>query len=245
MTEAPSVTDRTSGSPDAGRSPHRTGRRPLQDWRGWAAGRRLGRSLTLWVAALLIVHFHGWPGMTGPWAPANDEYAASLWTFVPFAAGAMALWGILPQADWIDLQAVTYPHRRDSMAAGVVIVAFAGIQALVGWLYHLDDRLTWFLPEALEVFPVEIYLLGALQTAALLGATCGMVGLLGRTLGPIAGFACYLGLLIIQGYRLAPALIPRLGDEHSAVSYLGATLTVIIGLTVFRLSRSGTRPTVG
>lgn len=200
--------------------------------------------LALWVAALLIVYFRGWPGMLGPWAPENDEYAASLWTFVPFATGAMALWGILPRAAWIDLQAVTHPHRRDTMAAAVLIAAFAGTQALVGWLYNLDDRFTWFVPEALEVFPVEIYLLGALQTAALLGATCGMVGLLGRTLGPVAGFGCYAALLIIQGYRLAPALIPRLGDERSAVSYLGATFSVVIGLTVFRLSRSGTRPTV-
>ncbi|MGC3952910.1 MAG: hypothetical protein QM804_01425 [Propionicimonas sp.] len=217
-------------------------RPPARDWRVWASGRRLGLSLALWLAALLIVYFRGWPGMLGPWAPSNDEYAASLWTFVPFATGAMALWGILPRADWIDLQAVTHPHRRDTMAAAVVIAAFAGIQALVGWLYNLDDRLTWFIPEALIVFPVEIYLLGALQTAALLGASCGMVGLLGRTLGPIAGFACYLGLLLIQGYRLAPALIPRLGDDHSPWSYTGAALTVVLGLAAFRLTRSGTQP---
>jgi len=101
--------------------------------------------------------------MIGPWAPENDQYAASLWTFVPFATGAMALWGTLSRADWIDLQAVTHPHRRDTIAATVVIAAFAGTQALVGWLYNLDDRFTWFVPEALVVFPVEIYLLGALR----------------------------------------------------------------------------------
>lgn len=218
---------------------------PARNLRSWASGRRLGLSLTLWAAALLIVYFRGWPGMLGPWAPENDEYAASLWTFVPFATGAMALWGILPRADWIDLQAVTHPHRRDAIAAAVVIAAFAGIQALTGWLYNLDDRFSWFMPEALVVFPVEIYLLGALQTAALLAATCGMVGLLGRTLGPIAGFACYLGLLIIQGYRLAPALIPRLGDDHSPLSYAGAALTVILGLAAFRFTRSGAQPMVG
>lgn len=241
MTEAPPATVGTSAAwSDVGRSPH-----PLRDWRSWAAGRRLGLTLTLWVAALLVVYFRGWPGMIGPWAPENDQYAASLWTFVPFATGAMALWGILPRTDWIDLQAVTHPHRRDTIAATVVIAAFAGTQALVGWLYNLDDRFTWFVPEALVVFPVEIYLLGALQTAALLGAVCGMVGLLGRTLGPIGGFACYVGLLTIQGYRLAPALIPRLGDERSPASFAGALLTVVLGLTAFRLSRSGTRPVIG
>lgn len=218
---------------------------PTRHWRAWASGRRLGLSLALWIAALLIVYFRGWPGMLGPWAPENDQYAASLWTFVPFVAGAMALWGILPRADWIDLQAVTHPHRRDAIAAAVVMAAFAGIQALTGWLYNLDDRFSWFMPEALVVFPVEIYLLGALQTATLLGATCGMIGLFGRTLGPIAGFACYAGLLIIQGYRLAPWLIPRLADERTPASYLGAVLTVALGLTAFRVRHSGARPLIG
>lgn len=214
----------------------------MESWRSWASGRPLWLPLALWALTLLIVYPLGWSGMTSPLAPSDDGQAIAVWSFVPFFSGALALYGIVPRADWIDLQAVTHPHRRDTVAAAVLITAFAGVAPLVGWLWTWYRPHSWFMPDALDLFPFEIFALGGLQTAAVLGATCAMVGLLGRTLGPIAGFACYLGLLTIQGYRLSPALIPRLPDEHPPLSFAGAALTVTIGLAAFRLTRSGTQP---
>lgn len=217
----------------------------MQNWRGWASGRQLWLPVVAWVLALMVVYVRWWGIMTGPWSPYDDLYGPSPRGFVPFLGGAVALYGILPRADWIDLQAVARPQRRDTIVAALVVGAFGAIPPLVRWLITLSNFYTWFKPENIQLNSVSAFALTGLEVAAVLGATCGMVGLVGRRFGPIAGLVCYAGLITIQGYRLAPVLIPRLGDPHSSWSYLGVLLTVVLGLTAFRLSRSGTRPVIG
>ncbi|MGC3952909.1 MAG: hypothetical protein QM804_01420 [Propionicimonas sp.] len=216
----------------------------MSGWRGWASGRRPWLPAVAWVLALVVVCVRWWGVMTGPWSPYDDLYGPSLRGFAPFLGGAVALYGVLPRADWIDLQAVVSPQGRDTVAAAAVVVTFAAIPSLVRWLFTVSDFHTWFAPENVQLNSARAFALTGLEVAAVLGATCGMVGLVGRRFGPIAGLVCYAGLITIQGYRLAPALIPRLGDPHSPWSYLGALLTVVLGLTAFRLSRSGTRPVI-
>ena len=218
------------------------GRRLAQGWRGWASGRQLWLPVLAWVLALVVVYVRWWGIMTGPWSPHDDLYGPSPRGFAPFLGGAVALYGILPRADWIDLQAVARPQRRDAVAAALVVGAFGAIPSLVRWLFTLSDFYTWFKPENIQLNSVCAFALTGLEVAVVLGATCGMVGLFGRRFGPMAGLVCYFGLITIKGYRLAPTLIPRLGDDHSAVSYVGALLTTILGLAAFRLTRSGTQP---
>lgn len=213
-------------------------------WRGWASGRQLWLPVAMWLLALVVVYTRWWNVMEGPWSPSDDIYGPSLRSFAPFLGGAIALYGILPAADWIDLQAVTRPHLRDALAAGAVVGAFAGIPPLVRWLYDLNDLYILFVPEAIQVNSFRAFLLSGIEVAAVLGATCAMLGLSGRLFGPMMGLVCYAGLITIQGYRLAPALIPRLSDPHSALSVTGAFLTVAFGLAVFRLTRSGTQPLI-
>lgn len=216
----------------------------MAGWRGWASGRRLWLPAVLWPIAVVVVYTRWWLGTAGPWAPPDDPYGPSLRSLAPFLGGTLALYGVLPGVDWVDLQAVTHPQRRDTIAVGVVIAAFAGIAPLVRHLYDLSDIQTLFIPEVIEAAPFRDFLVSGLHTAAVLGATCAAVGIFGRVFGPIAGLACYLGMLTIQGYRLAPALIPRLPDPHPPLAIAGALLTVVVGLACFRLTRSGTRPLI-
>ncbi|MEA5053611.1 MAG: hypothetical protein VB093_09240 [Propionicimonas sp.] len=193
---------------------------------------------------MALVYLRWWLGTAGPWAPPDDEYGPSLRSFAPFVGGLVAIYGVLPAMDWIDLQAVTHPQRRDTLAVGVVLVAFAGVAPLVRWFYEVSDLHRLFIPEVIQLAPARDFLVSGLHTAAVLGASCAMVALLGRRLGPAAGLVCYLGMLTVQGYRLAPGLIPRLGDPQSVVSVIAALLTALLGLVAFRLSRSGARPLI-
>ncbi|MEA5116017.1 MAG: hypothetical protein VB036_00195 [Propionicimonas sp.] len=220
--------------------------------RGWASGRQLWLPAGLWGLSLVAVYLGWWAGSDGPWAPFSDPYYTRVMSFVPSLAGAAALYGILPQLTWIDRQAVSHPQRWDTVAAGGVITSFAALPPLVRWLFALNPFYARFVPENLlpdpsaldEAAPFHYFWFLMVETAAVLGATCVMIGLLGRLFGPLAGIGCYLALLVSQGYRLAPGLVPRLDQPHSVVSVLVALLAVVLGLVAFRSSRSGASPLI-
>lgn len=213
---------------------------------GWASGRRPRLVAGMWVLAFALVYLWWWVAGIWPGSPWEDNYGIFLISAAPTLAGAMALYGILPGIDWVDQQAVTHPQRRDTVAAGVIAVVFAGIPPLARWLFDVTTLYLRFVSETRLPPPDARYFwMWGLETGVVLAATCGMVGLLGRLLGPLMGLACFAALLTIQGYRLAPELIPRVDGPHSALAFAGALLTVAIGLAAFRLSRSGTRPLIG
>lgn len=218
----------------------------MTGWRGWASGRRPWLVGVLWLLALLGVYLWWWVAGIWPWSPWEDEYGIFVISAVPTLAGAIALYGVLPGMDWIDLQAVTHPHGRDTLAAGVIVVAFAGIPPLVSWLFEATDLYLRFVSETrLPPPPTGWFWIWGLEVGAVLGASCAMVGLLGRLLGPLTALMSLSALLTIQGERLAPDLIPRVNEPHSALSLGGAALTVALGLAAFRVSRSGVRPLIG
>lgn len=222
----------------------------MTGWRGWASGRRLWLTGGLWLLALLSTYAWWWMRADWPWTPFDDKYSTVIAGIVPTLSGAIALYGILPGLDWVDLQAVTRPQLRDTAAATLIVVAFAALPPLIRWLLTLDAFYLRFVPENILAEPespqwvAQFWGLG-LETGFVIGATCLMTGLLGRLLGPLMGIVCYSGLLTIQGYRLMPLTFPRLGDVRSGLSLVAAALVVVLGLAAFRLSRSGARPLIG
>ncbi|MCW5952315.1 MAG: hypothetical protein KIT69_08665 [Propionibacteriaceae bacterium] len=255
MTGSPPADRTTTASSDTG--PARSagaGHHPLQSWRGWASGRQLRLTGGLWALAFVGVYVWWWRAVDWPWASFGDSYSINVVGVVPALAGAMAIYGVLPGADWIDLQAVTHPQRRDTIAAGLLVVAFSAIPPLVRWLFTLSDFYLNFVSEgalagwmATPDAPVPFHYFWdfGLGVGITLGATLLLVGVVGRPLGPLTGVLCYSGLLTLQSWRLAPGLIPRLDEPRTALSLTTGLLTVVIGLTVFRLSRSGARPLIG
>lgn len=226
----------------------------MSGWRGWASGRQPWLTAGLWVAALLCTYLWWHQGAGWPFAPFEDQYGIYVIGAAPAFAGAMAIYGLLPGLDWVDLQAVTRPQRRDTIAAGLLVVAFAAIPPLVRWLFTLSTFYLRFMPESRQPanpaspdapVPFHYFWHFGLGVGITLGATVLLVGVAGRFLGPLTGILCYAVLLTIQARRLAPGLFPRLDESETALSVTLALLTVAIGLTVFRLSRSGTRPLIG
>jgi hypothetical protein len=224
----------------------------MAGWRGWAKGRSLWLPFSAWVAALVAVYTRWWVSSDGPWAPFEDPHYISALQFVPILAGLVAFYGILPRMDWIDAQAITGPYRRDVTAAVMLIAAFAAISPLMRVLFDLNSFYTNFVPENFRVadptrldedLPFFWFVESGIVVAAVLGCTCLMVSLIGRTLGPISGLLCYAAILVIQGYRLAPALFPRIDQLTLPITaYATAALTIVLGLAAFRLSKSGTAP---
>ncbi len=211
--------------------------------KGWASGRRPWLVAALWALAFVLVYLWWWVAGIWPGSPWEDTYGIFMISAAPTLAGAMALFGILPGVDWVDQQAVAHPQRRDTVAAGVIAVTFGAIPPLARWLFDVTTLYLRFVSETRLPPPDARYFwMWGLETSVVLAVTCGMVGLLGRLLGPLMGLACFAALLTIQGYRVAPELIPRVGEQYSLVSYVGALLTITLGLGAFRLSRSGTRP---
>lgn len=226
--------------------------RTVQHWSGWALGRRPRLVAGVWALTLVVVYMWWWMAAGGPWAPFDDQYGIFTVALVPTLAGIIAFYGILPRLDWVDLQAVMRPQRRDTIAAGVLVLAFAGIPPLVRWAFTLNPVFLVFVPaeripgpEYLDsAAPFDYFWIFGLGVGAVLGATLMMISLFGRLIGPLAGVVCYAGLVTIQGYRLAPELIPRVDQPHSPLAIAAAILTTIIGLTAFRLSHSGARPLI-
>lgn len=223
-------------------------------WRGWASGRRPWQVGALWVAAFVTVYVWWWRAADWPWAPFSDSYSINVVGVVPALAGAMAIYGVLPGADWIDLQAVTHPQRRDTVAAGLLVVAFSAIPPLVRWLFTLGDFYLNFVSEdalwgweasPVELVPFHYFWDFGFGVGMTLGATLLLVGAFGRLFGPLTGILCYSLLLTVQSWRLAPSLFPRGDEPQTALSLTTGLLTMLLGLTVFRLSRSGTRPLIG
>lgn len=225
----------------------------ITGWRGWVYGRRLWLPAVLWVLAVAVVYVWWWVRADWPWTPDDDRYSTVIVGIIPALTGALALYGVLPGQDWVDLQAVTHPQRRDTLAAGLIIVAFAALPPLVRWLFTLNTFYLRFVPGdilsdplALEgVAPLYLFWGLAFETGIVIGATCLVTGVVGRLLGPLMGIVCYSSLLTIQGYRMMPFAFPRLGDDRSELSLVTGTLVVAIGLMAFRVSRSGARPLIG
>lgn len=222
--------------------------------KGWASGRRLWLAGGLWVLTFLSVYLWWWQGAQWPWAPFEDQYGIYVVGTAPAVGGAMAIYGLLPGVDWIDLQAVTHPQRRDVIAAGLLVIGFAAIPPLVRWLFTLSTWYLRFVPEPFQPAnpaspdapaPFHFFWDYGFGVATSLGATLALTGAIGRLLGPLTGILCYAGLLTIQSRRLAPGLIPRLDAPQTALSLTGGLLTVALGLAAFRLSRSGARPLIG
>lgn len=226
----------------------------MTGWRGWASGRQLWLAVGLWVAAAGSVYLWWWGVADWPWAPWGDSYSINAVGAVPALAGAMAIYGVLPGADWIDLQAVTRPQLRDTIAAGLLVVAFAAIPPLTRWLFTLGDFYLTFLPKDRlfswgaspdELVPSHYFWYFGFGVGMTLGATLLLVGTFGRLFGPLTGILCYSLLLTVQSWRLAPSLFPRGDEPQTTLSLTTGLLTVVVGLIVFRLSRSGTRPLIG
>lgn len=225
----------------------------MTGWRGWASGRQPWLTVGLWLAAVGSVYLWWWGRADWPWVPWGDPYSINAVGAIPALAGAMAIYGVLPGADWIDLQAVTRPQLRDTITTGLLVVAFAAIPPLARWLFTLGDLYLTFLPEdrvfswqvGADVLPFPHFWAFGLGVGTALGATLLLVGVFGRLLGPLTGILCYSALLTIQSWRFAPTLIPRVYEPHTALSLSAGLLTVVLGLVGFRLSRSGTRPLIG
>jgi hypothetical protein len=226
----------------------------IAGWTAWARGRVLWLPVAAWLVALVLVYTQWWQYMGVP-SPHADEYLITLLEIAPVMAGLVAIYGILPRMDWIDAQAVTHPQRRDLTAAAVLVGAFALIPPLVRWLFSLHPFYTVFvLPESSaadpanlgRALPYSIIWPYVVFIAGVLGFALLATGFLGRTCGPILGLLGYFAVLCVQGYRLAPALIPRVLDRTETGEFVmpptGAIVpiaTLIVGLAVFRLSESG------
>lgn len=225
----------------------------ISGWRGWASGRRVWLTVGAWVVCLALVYMWWWVGTDGPWAPFEDAYYARLWSFGPVIAGSVAIYGILPGLDWVDLQAVTHPHRRDAVAAGVLVAAFALIPPLARWLFGLGNFYANFIPSdrlpdpnALDdIVPASVFWLVAVEVATVLGATLLLTAAVGRLIGPLTGPVCHLALLTVMGYRLAPAWFPRLDEAQGWLPVVAGVTVMAIGIAAFRLSRSGARTLLG
>ena len=229
----------------------------ISGWMGWAKGRMLWLPAVAWAAALIIVYTQWWQWLDGPWAPHDDSYYVTLLEVGPVLAGLVSIWGILPRMDWIDAQAVTHPQRRDLVAMVALIGAFALISPLARWLFALSPFYTTFVPPAFTVadpaqlddaLPYGVIWQYVPHIAGVLGLAVLLTGILGRVFGPILGFLGYVGVLFIQGHRLAPMLIPRMLNRTAPDVWVTPTTGAIIpvaviaiGLTIFRLSNSGTR----
>jgi len=234
-------------------------------WAGWAKGRILWLPAAGWLAALGVVYTQWWQGLDGSWAPHDDSYFVTVMEIAPVLAGLIGIWGILPRMDWVDAQATTHPQRRDTIAATILAAAFALIPPLTRWLFTLNAAYTAFIPpdytiadpaQLADALPTAVVWQLVPHIAGVLGLAILLTSILGRTFGPIAGLAGYIGILFIQGYRLAPALLPRMFDRTAPDAWVTpATGTIlpsailIAALAAFRLTHSGTthptRPTPG
>lgn len=220
----------------------------------WARGR------SLWVTALSVLLtslalYLWWPvPFDGPWAPINDPRYVQMHELLPIIGGAVALYGIQPRLDWVDLQSPRPILPFGTFAAGLVIAVFTGLPLLVRWLWSVTDLYSVFLPDGnVLADPAQLAILApygyfaafGCNVVVVLSLACLTTALAGRTFGPVSSILWFAVLLIGQGHFgwqvLASVTRDAVPLELSVGDAAIAAVALIVGLCAYHRSAAGTR----
>lgn len=216
---------------------------------GWRSGRTLWLTVAAWVATLGLLYAWWWRAFDGPWAPPDDPRYVQLFELLPIVGSIVALYGVQPRLDWIELQSPRPTRTLNTVAAGAVVVAFALLPLLTIWLWHHSDLYTLFVPEMYtylrqgEFGTYSLFGAFACNTIIVLGLACLTTAFVGRALGPLSAIVWFALLLVAQGHLgwHALASITVHGDLPE-FSLLGASLAAIAlatGLYAYHRSSAG------
>lgn len=219
--------------------------------RWWSAGRALLLSIVAVTVTMSLLYLWWWVSIDGAWAPRDDPRYVQMHELLPILGGMVALYGVQPRLDWIDLQSPRPMSSFNTVAAGVVIVTFASLPLLAIWLWHFTDVYALFLPEGIGltekgVLPNFSYFIAfACNIITVLGLACLTTALVGRALGPLSAIVWFALLLLSQGH-LGWHILPSVTIHHSLaepspISAAIATAALTLGLYAYHRSAAGTR----
>lgn len=192
-----------------------------------------------------------WVPIDGPWAPPENPRYVQMYELLPILGATVALYGVQPRMDWIDLQSPRPLAGFTTAAAGVVIATFALLPLVVLWLWRVSDFYALFLPEGMGLteegrLPTYSFFIAfACNIIIVLGLACFTIALIGRALGPLSAIMWFALLLVIQGHLrwqgLASVAINRKPPEPSLLGAAIAAATLTLGLYTYHRSAAGTQ----
>lgn len=222
---------------------------------GWRSGRAWWLPPVAAGGALIPLYAVWWPAFDGPWAPFNEPRYVQVAELVPILTGIIALYGVLPRMDWIDLQSPKRIRVYDTLAAVALVCGFGILPTFARWLWSLSDLYTNFVPPNLaladpsklaETAPYSAFLATGANIVIVLCLACLITALLGRTLGPAGGVVAFALLLVAQGFLGLPFLAGRGVGLYTltAPDVVFVACTAAVSMAAYHWTAAGTRPIV-